>query len=248
MLPTSIPPARISRERRSLSPASACAVRASGSSCSNVPATQRRRRSSAPPGSRSPSSRGARRARARPSRQHQPPGFTRRSGLRQSPLALKATIAFEQAYNEIDGDSASSTELYALLSALSGLPLRQDLAVTGSVDQYGNVQSVGGITDKIEGFFAACKARGRTGEQGVMVPATNVRHLMLADEVVDAARRGAFHVWAVRSIDEGIELLTGRECAEVHRLVRDRLNGYAERLRAFVSVDGSRGELDRVGP
>jgi lon-related putative ATP-dependent protease len=166
----------------------------------------------------------------------------------ESPLALKATIAFEQAYNEIDGDSASSTELYALLSALSGLPLRQDVAVTGSVDQYGNVQSVGGVTDKIEGFFAACKARGLSGDQGVMVPASNVRHLMLTDEVVDAVRRGGFHVWAVRSIDEGLELLTGRECAEVHRLVRDRLDGYAERLRAFASVDGSHSEHDPLGP
>jgi len=162
----------------------------------------------------------------------------------ERPLALKATIAFEQAYNEIDGDSASSTELYALLSALSGLPLRQDIAVTGSVDQYGNVQAVGGVTDKIEGFFAACKARGLTGEQGVMVPAANVRHLMLVDEVVDAVRRRAFHVWAVRTIDEGIELLTGRDSVEVHRLVRDRLNGYADRLRAFASVDGARSEPD----
>lgn len=164
------------------------------------------------------------------------------------PLALKATIAFEQGYNEIDGDSASSTELYALLSALSGLQLRQDIAVTGSVDQHGNVQAVGGVTTKIEGFFAACKARGLSGEQGVMVPAANVRHLMLVDEVVDAVRRRDFHVWAVRTIDEGVELLTGRECAEVHELVRDRLNGYAERLRAFASMDGSLSEHDRLGP
>ena len=164
------------------------------------------------------------------------------------PLALKATIAFEQAYNEIDGDSASSTELYALLSALSGLPLRQDLAVTGSVDQYGNVQSVGGVTNKIEGFFTACKARGLSGEQGVMVPTANVRHLMLADEVVEAVRDDRFHVWAVSTIDEGIELLTGRECAEVHRLVRDRLDGYADRLRGFISADGLRAEQDRLGP
>jgi lon-related putative ATP-dependent protease len=161
----------------------------------------------------------------------------------ESPLALKATIAFEQAYNPIDGDSASSTELYALLSALSELPLRQDIAVTGSVDQYGNVQAVGGCTDKVEGFFAACKARGLTGEQGVMVPATNVRNLMLADEVVEAVRQGEFHVWAVSTIDEGIELLTGRKPAEVHRRVRKRLDGYAERLRAFLSVDGFRTDL-----
>jgi lon-related putative ATP-dependent protease len=166
----------------------------------------------------------------------------------ESPLALKATIAFEQAYNEIDGDSASSTELYALLSALSGLPLRQDVAVTGSVDQYGSVQAVGGVTDKIEGFFTACKVRGLSGDQGVLVPAANVRNLMLTDEVVDAVRRNEFHVWAVRTIDEGIELLTGRDSAEVHRLVRDRLDGYAERLRAFASVDGSRSEHERLGP
>src|SRR5262249_39271520 len=117
----------------------------------------------------------------------------------ESPLALKATIAFEQAYNEIDGDSASSTELYALLSALSGLALGQDVAVPGSVDQYGNVQAVGGVTNKIEGFFAACKMRGLNGEQGVMVPAANVRNLMLVDEVVEAVRQGDFHVWAVRT-------------------------------------------------
>jgi predicted ATP-dependent protease len=108
------------------------------------------------------------------------------------------------------------------------------------------VQAVGGTTDKIEGFFTACKARGLTGEQGVMVPAANVRHLMLVDEVVEAVRRREFHVWAVSTIDEGIELLTGRNSAEVHQLVRDRLDGYAERLRAFTSVDGSHSAHDRV--
>ncbi len=157
------------------------------------------------------------------------------------PLALAATITFEQAYEGVEGDSASSTELYALLSALAGLPLRQSIAVTGSVNQYGEVQAVGGVTTKIEGFYAVCKAKGLTGDQGVVIPAANVSNLMLNDEVVDAVRTGRFHVWAAHSIDEGVELLTGRPAGvrgpdgsfpdgSVHRLVEDRLRGYAERL------------------
>jgi len=125
------------------------------------------------------------------------------------PLAVSATLTFEQAYDEIEGDSASSTELYALLSAISGVPLAQGIAVTGSVDQHGNVQAVGGVTRKVEGFYATCKAQGLTGTQGVLVPEANVRHLMLDEEVVQAVREGRFHVWAVRTIDEGIRLLTG---------------------------------------
>jgi lon-related putative ATP-dependent protease len=160
------------------------------------------------------------------------------------PLAVSATLTFEQSYDEIEGDSASSTELYALLSALSGLPLRQGVAVTGSVDQHGNVQAVGGVTRKIEGFFATCKAKGLTGSQGVIVPAANIRNLMLDEEVVEAVRSGCFHVWAVRTIDEGIELLTGRRAGRrrrdgsyppesVHGLVEARLADYALRLREF---------------
>jgi lon-related putative ATP-dependent protease len=160
------------------------------------------------------------------------------------PLAVSATLTFEQSYDEIEGDSASSTELYALLSALSGLPLAQGIAVTGSVDQNGQVQAVGGVTRKIEGFYATCKAQGLTGTQGVIIPAANVHNLMLDDEVVEAAREGRFHVWAVRTIDEGIELLTGRRAGRrradgsyppdsVHGLVQARLADYAERLRAF---------------
>ncbi len=165
------------------------------------------------------------------------------------PLALSATLTFEQSYEEVEGDSASSTELYALLSALSGLPLDQGIAVTGSVDQHGSVQAVGGVTRKIEGFCAACKATGLTGTQGVALPAANVRNLMLDDEVVAAVREGRFHVWAVRSIDEGIELLTGHPAGErdadglypadsVHGLVQERLARYAERLRDF-DADGA---------
>ncbi|MEX2315475.1 MAG: ATP-binding protein [Thermomicrobiales bacterium] len=165
------------------------------------------------------------------------------------PLAIGATITFEQSYDEIDGDSASSTELYVLLSALAGLPLRQGIAVTGSVNQYGDVQAVGGVTQKIEGFFAVCKARGLTGDQGVIIPATNVQNLMLKDDVVAAVRAGEFHVWAVRTIDEGIELLTGRPAGQrdehgqfpegcVHRLVEERLRRYAEGMRSFTTHNG----------
>ncbi len=160
------------------------------------------------------------------------------------PLAVAATLTFEQSYDEIEGDSASSTELYALLSALSSLPLEQGIAVTGSVDQHGQVQAVGGVTRKVEGFYATCKAKGLTGSQGVVVPAANVRNLMLDEEVVQAVRDGAFHVWAVRTIDEGIELLTGSRAGRrrkdgsyppdsVHGLVEDRLAVYASRLREF---------------
>src|SRR5581483_9511675 len=113
-------------------------------------------------------------------------------------LALSATITFEQSYSEVEGDSASSTELYALLSALSGLPLDQGIAVTGSVNQHGEVQAVGGVTHKIEGFFAVCKARGLNGKQGVIIPAANIQNLMLDEELVEAVRAGRFHVWAVR--------------------------------------------------
>jgi predicted ATP-dependent protease len=131
-----------------------------------------------------------------------------------SPLSLSATLVFEQSYGGVDGDSASSTELYALLSAISGLPLSQSLAVTGSVNQHGQVQAIGGANEKIEGFFDLCSARGLTGSQGVLIPASNVKHLMLRDDVVRAVREGRFHVYAVRTIDEGIELLTGIPAGE----------------------------------
>ena len=162
------------------------------------------------------------------------------------PLAVSATITFEQSYDEVEGDSASSTELYALLSALSGLPLDQGVAVTGSVDQNGDVQAVGGVTRKVEGFFATCKAAGLNGRQGVLIPAANVPNLMLADEVVDGVREGRFHVWAVHTVDEGIELLTGVPAGElqpdgaypdgsVHALVQERLMHYAERMRRLAA-------------
>lgn len=129
-------------------------------------------------------------------------------------LSLSANLVFEQSYGEVDGDSASSTELYALISAISDLPLKQGLAVTGSVDQNGRVQAIGGVNEKIEGFFDVCQARGLTGDQGVLIPAANVQHLMLREDIVKAAEAGSFHVHAVETIDEGLELLTGHAAGE----------------------------------
>src|SRR5579884_272919 len=125
------------------------------------------------------------------------------------PLSVSASLTFEQQYSEVDGDSASSTELYALLSELADAPIDQGIATTGSVNQKGEIQPVGGVNEKIEGFYYVCKARGLTGRQGVIVPHQNVRNLMLRDEVVTAVREGRFHIWAVRTVDEGIEILTG---------------------------------------
>jgi len=125
------------------------------------------------------------------------------------PLTLSARIAFEQTYEEIEGDSASSTELYCLLSSLSGYPLKQGIAVTGSVDQFGNIQPIGGVNEKIEGFFRYCKFRGLTGKQGVMIPKQNLIHLMLDHEVLEAVESGKFNIWAIETVDEGLEILTG---------------------------------------
>jgi lon-related putative ATP-dependent protease len=137
-------------------------------------------------------------------------GFLAGRYARERPLAFSASLAFEQSYEEVEGDSASSAELYALLSSLAGIPLSQSLAVTGSVNQQGEIQPVGGINEKIEGFFDLCRARGLTGRQGVIIPQANLIHLMLRDDVVDAVHAGQFHVHPVRTVDEGIELLTGR--------------------------------------
>jgi ATP-dependent Lon protease len=136
-------------------------------------------------------------------------GYLRQKFAHRQPLVLSASICFEQSYGGVDGDSASSTEVYALLSDLSGLPIRQDLAVTGSVNQQGEVQPIGGVNWKVEGFFEACRARGLTGRQGVIIPKANLPELMLRPEVVAAVKAGKFHVYAVGTIDEGVELLTG---------------------------------------
>jgi len=125
------------------------------------------------------------------------------------PLALSASLVFEQTYGEVEGDSASSAELYALLSALANAPIRQSFAVTGSVNQHGQIQPIGGVNEKIEGFFDVCRMRGLSGEQGVLIPATNVKHLMLRQDVIEAVRNSQFRIYPVSSIDEGIEILTG---------------------------------------
>lgn len=130
------------------------------------------------------------------------------------PLALSASLTFEQTYQEVDGDSASSTELYAILSALAEVSLRQDIAVTGSVNQRGEVQAIGGVNEKIEGFYKVCKENGLTGEQGVLIPKSNVKNLMLRDEVVEAVEEDHFHVYPVSHVDEGIEILTGKPAGE----------------------------------
>jgi len=130
------------------------------------------------------------------------------------PLSLSAHLVFEQSYSGVEGDSASSTELYAILSALSGIPIRQGIAVTGSVNQRGEVQAIGGVNEKIEGFFKVCETRELTGEQGVVIPESNVTNLMLKDEVVQAVQDGKFHIWPVKTIDEGIEVLTGVPAGE----------------------------------
>jgi len=180
-----------------------------------------------------------------------------RFGL-DGPLSLEARLVFEQSYGGVDGDSASSTELYALLSALAELPIRQGLAVTGSVDQNGNIQAIGGVNEKIEGFFDLCSARGLTGDQGVLIPATNVSHLMLRHDVVEACRQGRFAIYPVATIDQGIELLTGVPAGErdargeyppgtVNRRVLARLASFHRKLEAAHGGPGGGRENGRNG-
>jgi lon-related putative ATP-dependent protease len=155
----------------------------------------------------------------------------------EAPLSLSASIAFEQSYGPVEGDSASCAELYAILSGLAGAPIRQGLAVTGSVDQYGHVQVIGGANHKIEGFYETCKLRGLTGDQGVLIPRQNIKNLMLKPEVVKAVEEGRFHIWAVSNVDEGIEVLTGipagcpKEPETIHGRVRARLKEFSKALR-----------------
>ena len=141
-------------------------------------------------------------------------GYLNDKYAKDKPLSLSARLVFEQNYEGVEGDSASSTELYSILSSLSGLPIKQNLAVTGSVNQKGEVQAIGGVNEKIEGFFEVCKAKGLTGEQGVMIPDSNVQNLMLKEEVVDAVKAGKFNVYSVKTIDEGIEVLNRSKSGE----------------------------------
>jgi len=168
-------------------------------------------------------------------------GYLGAKYAQEEPLSLSAALCFEQSYQEIDGDSASSAELYAILSSLSGIPIRQSIAVTGSVNQWGEIQPIGGVNQKIEGFFQVCRAKGLTGEQGVLIPQRNVGNLMLREEVVEAVREGRFHIYAARTIDDGIEILMGAAAGErqpdgtypegaVHERVSRRLKVMAEKL------------------
>ena len=154
-------------------------------------------------------------------------------------MSVSCRICFEQNYSGVDGDSASSTELYAVLSSLSDLPIRQDIAVTGSINQKGEIQVIGGVTYKIEGFFELCKKRGLTGTQGVIIPEHNVNDLVLNDEVIEAVKHGQFHIYPVKNIDEGIEILTGVRAGErdfkgnypadsVHGLAMQKLKRFYE--------------------
>jgi len=160
------------------------------------------------------------------------------------PLALTASLCFEQLYSGVDGDSASSTEIYAILSSLSEMPINQGIAVTGSVNQKGEIQPIGGATHKIEGFFDVCKSRKLTGEQGVIIPIQNVKNLHLKDEVIEAVKEGKFHIWPVKSIDEGIEILTGVSAGKkrkdgtypkgsINQLVYEKLRKYALTVTNF---------------
>jgi len=171
-------------------------------------------------------------------------GYLANKYAQEKPLSLSTRLVFEQSYEGVEGDSASTTELYAILSALADLPVKQNIAVTGSVNQRGEVQAIGGVNEKIEGFYELCKARGLKGDEGVMIPKSNARDLMLKDEVVEAVKKGLFHIYAVGTIDEGIELLTGVKAGTrreggtferntVNHKVDQRLKKMAESLVKF---------------
>jgi lon-related putative ATP-dependent protease len=180
-------------------------------------------------------------------------GYINDKYARDKPLSLSARLVFEQNYEGVEGDSASSTELYTILSALSGLPIKQNLAVTGSVNQKGEVQAIGGVNEKIEGFFEVCKLKGLTGHQGVLIPESNIQNLMLKEEVLEAVNEGKFNIYSVKTIDEGIELLTGKKAGvrredgsfeegTVNYLVDKQLGVMADRLKQFLPF----GEERRV--
>jgi predicted ATP-dependent protease len=180
-------------------------------------------------------------------------GYLENKYAHDKPLSLSCRLVFEQSYGGVDGDSASSTELYAILSALSELPIKQNLAVTGSVNQKGEVQAIGGVNEKIEGFYKTCKAKGLKGDEGVMIPRSNVQHLMLNEEVVEAVRQGRFHIYSVSTIDEGMEILTGVNAGQlkndgtydpgtVNYKVNKRLAEMTQRMTALVRSSRLEGE------
>jgi lon-related putative ATP-dependent protease len=176
-------------------------------------------------------------------------GYLRSKYDQDKPLAMSASLCFEQSYSGVGGDSASSTEVYALLSSLSELPIRQDIAVTGSVNRKGEIQAIGGVNQKIEEFCEVCKAKGFTGTQGVMIPYQNINDLTLRKDVIDAVKQGKFHIYPVKTIDQGIEILTGVEAGErkedgsyeagtVNYLVDEKLKGFADKWKSFRTGEG----------
>ena len=181
-------------------------------------------------------------------------GYLRSMYAQETPLSLTASLAFEQSYGMVDGDSASGAELYAIISALSGLPLKQGIACTGAISQRGELQAIGGVNHKIEGHFEVCRARGLTGEQGCIIPKSNAKDLMLKPEVLEAAEAGKFHVWAVDHVDKALEILTGVPAGKkrkdgsytpgsIHALVKARLEEMAERIKKA----GGNGKEKRKG-
>jgi lon-related putative ATP-dependent protease len=184
-------------------------------------------------------------------------GFLGQRFASERPLSLAASLVFEQSYSGVEGDSASCAELVALLSALGEVPVRQERAITGSVNQHGQVQPIGGVNEKIEGFFDVCRGAGLTGDQGVLIPASNVKHLMLRADVVEAAVKGLFHVWPIETVDEAVELMTGVPAGEkgadgrypegtVNRRVDDRLATFAEKARSFGKSAAPANEVKTV--
>lgn len=180
-------------------------------------------------------------------------GFLKGRYSQNIPLSLSASLVFEQSYGGVDGDSASSAELYALLSAIAEVPLKQDIAVTGSINQHGEVQAIGGVNQKIEGFFDICNQRGLTGNQGVLIPKANVKHLMLRKEVIDSVKVGNFHIYTVEHVDQGIEILTGIQAGEkqadgtypektINGLVKARLETMAKQLTQYAKGEEGNGE------
>jgi len=170
----------------------------------------------------------------------------------EKPLSLSASLVFEQSYGGVEGDSASSTELYALLSAIGDIPVKQSIAISGSVNQHGEIQPIGGVNEKIEGFFEICEKRGLTGEQGVMIPEANMKNLMLKEEVIKAVSEEKFHIYAIQSVDQGMELLTGLEMGErdekgnypkgsVNSMVEDKLGRFADIQQHYIGRTNQTG-------
>jgi ATP-dependent Lon protease len=181
-------------------------------------------------------------------------GYFRGKYAQDKNLNMSASICFEQSYGEVDGDSASSSEVYAIISSLANVPLRQEIAVTGSVNQKGEIQPVGGINLKIEGFYDVCNAKGLTGTQGVIIPSINIPDLMLRKDVVTSVSEGKFHIYAVNTIEDGMAILTGIECGllgkdgsypagTVHFLVNERLKELAKSLKEEKSEETAKTEV-----